>query len=79
MRSEQLKLDNARSYERLEHPGGEAQVDFGTAYVSSDGQLVERKVLTMSFPFSNAAFAFPVQTVKSQLFRGNETNFRVDW
>ncbi|GMA50998.1 hypothetical protein GCM10025857_23550 [Alicyclobacillus contaminans] len=32
-RRKELKLERAEFYERLEHPGGEAQVDFGTAYV----------------------------------------------
>ncbi|WP_081841573.1 hypothetical protein [Alicyclobacillus macrosporangiidus] len=38
-RRQELKLERAESYERLEHPGGEAQVDFGTAYVGQAGQL----------------------------------------
>lgn len=60
--------DRAKSYERLEHPGGEAQVDFGTAHVAQNGRLVERKILTMSFPFSNAAFAFPVPSENGECF-----------
>lgn len=67
-RRKELKLERAESYERLEHPGGEAQVDFGTAYVGQAGQLVERKVLVMSFPFSNAAFAFPVRAENTECF-----------
>jgi transposase len=67
-RRKELKLERAESYERLEHPGGEAQVDFGTAYVGQPGKLVERKVLTMSFPFSNAAFAFPVRKENTECF-----------
>ncbi|MHB1954402.1 MAG: IS21 family transposase [Sulfobacillus sp.] len=67
-RRAELKLEHARSFERLEHPGSEAQVDFGTAYVGSDGQLTERKVLTMSFPYSNAAFVFPVQKENTESF-----------
>lgn len=60
--------ERAQSYERLEHPGGEAQVDFGTVQVSQNGKLVERKILTASFPFSNAAFAFPVPSENSECF-----------
>ncbi|QHZ55913.1 IS21 family transposase [Brevibacillus sp. NSP2.1] len=67
-RRKELKLERAESYERLEHPGGEAQVDFGTAYVGQPGQLVERKVLIMSFSFSNAAFAFPVRKENTECF-----------
>jgi len=32
--------ERAKSYERLEHPGGEAQVDFGTVQVARNGELV---------------------------------------
>ncbi|GEO28159.1 IS21 family transposase [Alicyclobacillus acidoterrestris] len=67
-RRKELKLERAESYEHLEHPGGEAQVDFGTAYVGQPGKLVERKVLTMSFPFSNAAFVFPVRKENTECF-----------
>jgi transposase len=67
-RRKELKLERAKSYERLEHPGGEAQVDFGTAYVGQPGKLVERKVLIMSFPFSNVAFAFPVRKENTECF-----------
>lgn len=67
-RRKSLKLDDTRSYERLKHPGGEAQVDFGTAYVGQPDKLVERKVLTISFPFSNAAFAFSVRKENTESF-----------
>lgn len=67
-RRKALKLERAQDYERLEHPGGEAQVDFGTAYVGKPGKLVERKVLTLSFPYSNAAFAFPVPKENTECF-----------
>ncbi len=67
-RKEQLALERARNYERLEHPGGEAQADFGTHQVAMNGEFVERKVLTLSFPFSNAAFAFPVPSENTECF-----------
>jgi len=67
-RREALKSEAAEAYERLEHPGGEAQVDFETAYIGQGGKLVERKVLVMSFPFSNAAFAFPVRAENTECF-----------
>jgi transposase len=60
--------ERAKSYERLEHPGGEAQVDFGTVHVTQNGKLVERKILTASFPFSNVAFAFPVPSENTECF-----------
>jgi transposase len=52
--------ERAKSYERLEHPGG--------VHVSQDGRMVERKILTASFPFSNVAFAFPVPSENSECF-----------
>ena len=42
---------------RLEHPGGEAQVDFGTVEVFEDGVKKRIHELILSFPKSNAAFA----------------------
>ena len=67
-RKQQMKRDQMDRHERLEHPGGEAQVDFGTTYIFKSGELVERKVLTMSFPYSNAAFAFPVPKENAECF-----------
>ncbi|MZP31452.1 IS21 family transposase [Heliobacterium undosum] len=67
-RRKQLQLERAQRYERLEHPGGEAQVDFGTIQVSQDNQLKEYKVLFASFPYSNAAFAYPVPKENQECF-----------
>lgn len=67
-RRKELKLERAESYERLEHPGAEAQVDFGTSYIGQSGKLVERKVLMMSFPFSNGSSAFPVPKENTECF-----------
>ena len=55
-----MNLERARRYERLAHPRGEDQADFGTVYVIQSGMLVERKVLTVAFPLSSAAFVFHV-------------------
>jgi len=44
------------TYLDLNHPGGEAQVDFGTVDVTYNQQIIEVKYLVMSFPYSNAAF-----------------------
>ncbi|KRW90764.1 hypothetical protein SD51_12875 [Alicyclobacillus tengchongensis] len=65
---QELKLERAEGFERLEHPGGEAQVDFGAAYVGQAGKLVERKILTLSLPYSNAAFVFPVRKENTECF-----------
>src|SRR5690606_24745268 len=43
-------------YIDLQHPGGEAQVDFGTAEVSHEQKMIQIKYLVMSFPYSNAAY-----------------------
>jgi len=67
-RKKSLRLKRTESYERLEHPGGEAQADFGTVYIVKSGEMVERKVLTMSFPYSNAAFVFPVPKENTECF-----------
>ena len=49
-----------KGYERLEHPPGEAQVDFGTMETVQDGEFVDVHTLVMSFPYSNAAVAVPL-------------------
>jgi transposase len=67
-RRQSLALEKLERFERLEHPGGEAQADFGTVYVIKSGVLVERKVLTLSFPYSNAAFVFPVPKENTECF-----------
>jgi transposase len=40
----------------LQHPGGEAQIDYGTAEVSYEQKIIQVKYLVMSFPYSNAAY-----------------------
>ncbi len=40
----------------LEHPGGEAQVDFGEIDVYKDGKVVKVHEFVMTFPASNAGF-----------------------
>lgn len=67
-RRKELELEKADTYQRLEHPGGEAQVDFTTIHVSRDCQLVQYKLLVMSFPFSNAAFIYPVPAENQECF-----------
>ncbi|TLS33626.1 IS21 family transposase [Geobacillus thermoleovorans] len=68
-RRPQLKLEKEQRYERLEHPPGEAQVDFGKmTVVTKEGKEEERSVLIMSFPYSNAAFAYPLPVENSECF-----------
>lgn len=46
-----------KAYLKLEHPGGEAQVDFGTFEGYEDNILKKFHHLILSFPKSNAGFA----------------------
>jgi len=46
----------------LEHPPGEAQVDFGQAQFYENGTLINGHYLVMTFPYSNAGFM--------QMFKG---------
>ncbi len=43
-------------YLPLEHPPGEAQVDFGDAAFYENGQLYHGKYLDLSFPYSNHGY-----------------------
>jgi transposase len=68
-RRPQLKLEKEQRYERLEHPPGEAQVDFGKmTVVTKEGKEEERSVLIISFPYSNAAFAYPLPAENIECF-----------
>ncbi len=49
-------------YIPLDHPGGEAQVDFGQAMFYEKGKIIKGHYLNMSFPCSNAGY--------TQVFRG---------
>lgn len=67
-RRQELDLEKAKTYERLEHPLGEAQVDFYTMEVSKDSQFMTYKQLVLSFPYSNAAFVFPTPAENQECF-----------
>ncbi|MFL0248766.1 IS21 family transposase [Candidatus Clostridium stratigraminis] len=67
-RKKAMKLEEAKAYEKLEHPAGEAQVDFYTMKVSKESELVDRKVLVLSYPNSNAAFVHPVPSENQECF-----------
>lgn len=64
----QMKVEKQDRYEKLEHPEGEAQVDFYTATVSEDSSFKEIKVLALSYPNSNAAFEVPLPAENQQCF-----------
>lgn len=63
-----IKKEKATRYERLEHPPGEAQVDFGNMTVVKDGAYKDIKVLILSFPYSNAGFAYPLPAENTECF-----------
>ena len=67
-RKKSMKLEEAKAYEKLEHPSGEAQVDFYTMKVSKESEFVDRKVLVLSYPHSNAAFVQPVPAENQECF-----------
>lgn len=67
-RRPQIKTAKEKRYERLEHPPGEAQVDFGNMTVVKDGAYKDIKVLLLSFPHSNAAFAYPLPAENKECF-----------
>lgn len=50
----------SKGHERLDHPEGEAQLDFGTMEAVQDGEIVDVHALVMSFPASNTGFAVPM-------------------
>jgi len=54
--------------ERLEHPSGEAQVDFGVMEAVEEGKTRDIRLLIMSFPFSNVAFYEPMPSENQECF-----------
>jgi len=69
VKEEKLKvygLDNA--YLKLEHPGGEAQVDFGSFEAYENGRLKKFHMLILSFPKSNAGFAVVTRSETREAF-----------
>ena len=67
-RKSEMELERAKTYERLEHPPGEAQVDFTTIEVCQEHRLLTYKLLVMSFPYSNAAFVYPTPAENQECF-----------
>ncbi|WJY26407.1 IS21 family transposase [Sporosarcina trichiuri] len=54
--------------ERLEHPPGQAQVDFGVMEAVQGGVYKDVRALVMSFPASNAAFCVPMPSENQECF-----------
>jgi transposase len=67
-RKKELKLEDAITYVKLEHPGGEAQVDFGTIRAIVGGKQQELKLLLVSMPYSNAAFPYVLPAENTECF-----------
>ncbi|MFC5732329.1 hypothetical protein [Cytobacillus gottheilii] len=61
-------VESDKGYERLDHPPGEAQVDFGVMEAVQDGELVDVRALIMSYPNSNAGFAVPLPSENQECF-----------
>ena len=59
-RKQELQQEEQEKYIELEHPIGEAQIDFGTVRTIWDGEYKEFRSLTIAFPYSNAGFGVPV-------------------
>lgn len=59
-RKQVLLQEEQEKYLELEHPAGEAQVDFGTVRTIWDGEFKEFRSLTTAFPYSNTGFGVPV-------------------
>lgn len=60
LRKKGLRARVQEKFLQLEHPPGQAQVDFGTTHVIFNGELCQIKYLMASFPYSNAGFCVPV-------------------
>src|SRR5690606_5688034 len=67
-RKQEMQLERAKTYERLEHPPGEAQIDFTTIQVSRNQQLMTYKLLVVSFPYSNTAYVYPTPAENQECF-----------
>lgn len=59
---------STEKYLDLHHPGGEAQVDYGTAEVSNDQKTIQVKYLVLSFPYSNAAYLWLLPSENIECF-----------
>jgi transposase len=67
-RRPQIREEKQERHERLEHPPGEAQVDFGNMTAVQDGAYKDIKALILSFPHSNAAFVYPLPAENGECF-----------
>lgn len=63
-----LSQEDDRRFERLEHPPGEAQVDFGTMEVVKDSDIVDVSCLVLSLPYSNRTFTVALPSENQECF-----------
>ncbi len=57
VKKERLKIyDHKECFLDLNHPGGEAQVDFGEIYIIQNGMEIKAHELILSFPASNVGY-----------------------
>lgn len=69
VKAKRKQLYQPESFLPLEHPEGEAQVDFGKADYIENGLRISGSYLVMSFPFSNTGYGllFPGETAECLL------------
>jgi len=67
-KKQRYDLSDHKNVDRLEHPTGEAQVDFGTMEVMHDDHMKDVQLLIMSFPYSNATFAVAMPAQNQECF-----------
>jgi hypothetical protein len=72
VKEERAKLETPKkAFLRLEHPGGEAQVDFGVFQGYEGGVLKKFHELVVSFPKSNVGYIYVTRSEKREaLFEG---------
>ncbi|WP_459771235.1 hypothetical protein [Alkalibacterium sp. s-m-28] len=63
---EEIQHNNA--YERLEHPPGEAQLDFGNYRVCEGGKLKDIKLLVLVPPYSNRSYVAALPRENKECF-----------
>lgn len=67
-RKKELKIGQEEQCLELEHPAGEAQIDFGMTHVIWDGEFKEIRSLIAAYPFSNGGFTVPLPGENSLCF-----------
>ncbi len=58
--------EDGEVYLDLEHPGGEAQLDFGEIILENQGEMVKKHELVLSFPASNGGYVQITESEQSE-------------